>query len=66
MLLEWIQSPSNLTEYLSDKSNELDFLDVVDIIAQSFEGLQALHEHDLVHWDMKSDNVLVDEGRVAK
>jgi HD superfamily phosphohydrolase len=56
ILMEWVDEALPLNAYIVGK----DFGHVVDLITQSFDAVGYLHESDLIHWDLKSDNLLVD------
>lgn len=64
VLMEWIEGAETLSDYLADSAK--DWRAVVDVLAQVFDGLQHLHSQSLIHWDLKSDNVLVDHAGVPK
>jgi HD superfamily phosphohydrolase len=66
MLLEWIRKPSPLSECLCDSGRALDHVALINLLVQCFDGLEALHANGLIHWDMKSDNVLVDADGIVK
>lgn len=64
ILMEWITGAKPLMTYLSEQVS--DWRTVVEVLAQVLDGLQHLHEHKLIHWDVKSDNVLVDSNGTPK
>ena len=60
--MEHIQGKS-IKEIVKEKT--LSLKEIVDITIQLGEGLNAAHKKDIIHRDMKSDNVMVtDEGEV--
>lgn len=62
--MEWIDGAMPLLEYLTDAKRTLD--ELVGIIKQSFLALSYLHNQKLIHWDIKSDNLLVDGIGIVK
>lgn len=69
---EWIEGAEPLHKYLraylsdgvSEKALSLDR--VISLIEQSFSGLAHMHENKIMHWDIKSDNLLVSKNHVIK
>ncbi len=64
ILMEWIDGAVPLNRYLAQE--EVDFRAVLDILTQCFKGLAYIHDQALIHWDIKSDNLLVSESGVVK
>jgi HD superfamily phosphohydrolase len=64
LLVEWVEGARELVEYLSEA--RLRWPEVVEILIQVFEALDHLHSKDLVHWDLKSENFLVNDTAVPK
>lgn len=64
MLMEWLDDPQHFCTHLVKKKPG--YLRVAELIAQSFDALQRLHDARLVHWDMKSANLLVDKSGTPK
>jgi HD superfamily phosphohydrolase/serine/threonine protein kinase len=58
MLVEWIEEAKPLRKYLASKLTP-DWQAALHLIIQAFEGLEHLHKAGLVHWDVKSENLLV-------
>lgn len=62
-LVEWVHGAKPLGEYLS--SAKLSPAGLIGCLTQCFRALGHVHAHGLVHWDVKSDNLLVsDQGEV--
>jgi len=61
---EWIDGAKPLAEYLliSEPSPH----DMVGLIRQCFRALEYIHKNDIVHWDLKSDNILVSKAGTIK
>lgn len=64
MLMEWLRSPQPLGRWLLERAK--DPRDVLRVLIEVFQGLSHLHGNKLAHWDLKSDNILVDERGVPK
>jgi HD superfamily phosphohydrolase len=64
ILMEWIEKPRPLCEYLAEEVT--DWRVVVDLVAQALDGIQHIHDAKLIHWDLKSDNLLVDTHGVVR
>jgi hypothetical protein len=62
--MEYVEGVS-LTEHLK-KNEKLDVLEVVDLLRQIFDGLSVIHQHNVVHRDMKPGNVLLSKDGLAK
>lgn len=61
MIQEWIEGATPLDEYVhSDETEELETL--VRLLRDVFRGLSHIHEKDLIHWDVKGENCLVDDS----
>lgn len=57
LVLEWVEGARELSKYLSHSvGSARDFLSVM---RQCFVALEHLHANGLIHWDVKSDNFLV-------
>jgi HD superfamily phosphohydrolase/serine/threonine protein kinase len=54
---EWIEGAKPLTEHLL--ISEPSAHEIVGLIRQCFRALKYIHNNDIVHWDLKSDNILV-------
>ena len=64
ILLEWVENAQPLNKYLLN--TKVDYQDIINIIIQCFMGLNHLHLNNLIHWDIKSDNILINNLGVAK
>jgi HD superfamily phosphohydrolase len=64
MLMEWLDDAKPLGEWLVERANN--YSQVLHVLLQVFEGLDYLHHAELIHWDIKSDNILVDKNGVVK
>ena len=58
--MQLINGP-NLSEYRSQQGGRVPILEAVRIGREISEGLAAAHEKDLVHRDIKPDNILLEE-----
>jgi serine/threonine protein kinase len=67
MMMEWIENATPLLDHLvaitSGRSPSV-FSNIVELISQCFSALAYIHDHDIIHWDLKSDNFLVSNGTV--
>lgn len=77
MLQEWIKGAKPLDEYvyppedpeddIEDAQEEIAELEeLVELFIEMFRGLSHIHEKNLVHWDVKSGNCLVNDDGVVK
>jgi HD superfamily phosphohydrolase len=69
ILMEWIEGARPLSKYLlqSFQKDHTSFLErMIDIMIQCFSALAYVHNHDIIHWDIKSDNFLVNDSNTAK
>ena len=64
LILEWVEGAQPFSKYV--KENVTSAPVFVDIMRQSFSALDHLHANDLIHWDIKSDNLLVDRSGTVK
>lgn len=64
MVLEWIDGATELNKYLA--KNVVSSSHLVSTVIQCFSGLAHLHSKLLIHWDVKSDNLLVGADGVVK
>jgi HD superfamily phosphohydrolase len=63
-LMEWIDGATPLNIYLAGTG--MDYRRVVDLVMQCFKALAYIHEKGLIHWDIKSDNLLVSARGTVK
>ena len=70
IMMEWIESRGTLNEFLKAlllNSREPELLrTLIDKIIQGFSALSYIHSKNIIHWDVKSDNFLVDKDGVLK
>jgi serine/threonine protein kinase len=64
ILMEWIDRAAPLNKYLL--RSESDFRALVGVLTQCFMALAYIHKKSLIHWDLKSDNLLVNGSGVVK
>jgi hypothetical protein len=65
-LLMELQEGGSLQSVLQDKSRDLPVCDRIRLLKQIAAGLLYLHSENIVHGDLKSQNVLLDEFGKAK
>ncbi|GMO12474.1 protein kinase domain-containing protein [Bradyrhizobium sp. TM233] len=68
---EWIDGARPLHKYLHSfltdtPPEKLSFDRVISLIIQSFQALSHLQERKVLHWDIKSDNLLVSDKHAIK
>lgn len=64
-LTEWMEGAQPLDEYLYGSCTSVEKL--VDLLCQVMRGLEHIHSKNLIHWDMKAANCLVDgDGKTVK
>jgi hypothetical protein len=61
---EWIEGALPLHEYLIEKKPSLK--QIISLVSQTFSALSHLHLQQVLHWDLKSDNILVSKYETAK
>lgn len=73
ILMEWIEEATPFNRYVlkgqadsASGSKRLAPRELVRLVIQSFEALSHLHLNKLIHWDLKSDNFLVNRAGVVK
>ncbi|HTR49385.1 MAG TPA: protein kinase [Kofleriaceae bacterium] len=63
LAMEYVKGPT-LTQLLSNES-PLGVERVLDLVAQSLSGIEEAHLAGVVHADLKSDNIIVDQRRAG-
>src|SRR6476646_9124880 len=63
LAMEYVKGPT-LTQMLTNES-PLGVDRVIDIVAQSLAGIEEAHLAGVVHADLKSDNIIVDQRRAG-
>ena len=56
----------SLNDVINVLQGEIDEKACKYIIAKTLKGLLALHKHNIIHRDIKSDNILVDKEGAIK
>ena len=64
ILMEWIDGATPLNKYLVKA--DVDYRAVVNVLTQCFSALSYIHGKSLIHWDVKSDNLLVSAAGTVK
>lgn len=64
LILEWVDGATELSNYLHREVETPEMF--VSIMRQSFMALEHLHSNNLIHWDIKSDNLLVNRSGTVK
>jgi serine/threonine protein kinase len=62
IIMEFVSGP-NLRDFVKSRGGRLALTDVLDILVQASEALEYVHAHNLVHRDIKPQNILVCESR---
>jgi len=62
-LIEWIDGATPLEKYLH---SGIHLSQAIAALRQTFAGIDHLHSKGIVHWDIKSDNLLVSSDRTVK
>lgn len=61
--MEWIEGACPLNRYLADE--RIAYPTIVELLIQCFAAIGYVHRRKLIHWDIKSDNLLVSSsGRI--
>jgi HD superfamily phosphohydrolase/serine/threonine protein kinase len=63
-LIEWVDGALPLHDHLHARVSE--GVEVADLLTQTFRALAHLHHSGKIHWDVKSDNVLVNHRGIVK
>ncbi|MFZ9520255.1 MAG: serine/threonine-protein kinase PknK [Silvanigrellaceae bacterium] len=58
IVMEYVDG-QNLREYVKKRGGRLPLADILEILIQSAEALEYVHGHNIVHRDIKPQNVLV-------
>jgi HD superfamily phosphohydrolase len=68
-MMEWIDTPTPLVKYLKQRCASPDaglLFDLIQKIADGFSALAYIHSRGIIHWDIKSENFLVDKNHTIK
>lgn len=66
MLIMEYMSNGSLSTVIQDKSEKLSLRRRLDIARNIASGIRKIHEHRMIHRDIRPDNILVNENFVAK
>lgn len=58
VLMEWIDGATTLSRYIAKTS--LTWRQFVTLLVATFDALGYIHSREIFHWDIKSDNILID------
>ena len=61
---EWIDGAQHFSEYVLDR--RLRITQILPLIIDGLSALSHIHKQDVVHWDLKSDNILISRDGVLK
>jgi len=61
---EWIDGAQPLHDYLTAAPRSL--REIISLLADTFSALDHIHGQQVIHWDLKCDNILVSKKKVAK
>lgn len=64
LILEWVEGAKKLSTFFHDHVSDPETF--MNLLRQSFTALEHLHANHLIHWDIKSDNLLVNKFGVVK
>ena len=62
IVMEYISGP-NLRDFVKSRGGRLSLPEILDILLQAAEALEYVHGHNIVHRDIKPQNILVCESR---
>eukprot|EP01080_Neovahlkampfia_damariscottae_P008633 gene8633-580_t len=54
----------SLTEFIKDKKNNLSEMELLDLIVQFLNGISYIHNKQVIHRDIKSDNILLKTEKI--
>ncbi|CAF1163336.1 unnamed protein product [Rotaria sordida] len=66
MLVMEYMSRGNLTNLIKEKGDKISLRRKLDMAMNIASGMRKIHEHRMIHRDIRSDNILVNENYVAK
>ncbi len=64
IVMEWLEKPKKFQEYLEERATGPS--QVLELLVGALSGLEHLHQRGLIHWDIKSANILVTNNGVPK
>lgn len=59
-------SKGSLRNYIKDNKGNISFAKKLQILCQVIGALKYIHSRDVIHRDMKIDNILIDEHDIVK
>lgn len=66
LVMEWCEQGSLVDLIRNGKMSEMSFRDKLKLVSQIAHGILFLHSKNIIHRDLKCDNVLIDEYGIAK